>query len=226
MTSAIPTAATLTIASRRRRPSTRRRAGSSDSISSRAADAAIESFRQSRRRRHGGGDEPENDLVTEGIRSLAANVAATAEAQGIPRWLLRAAVLAAVGLVLAVAVFRTLPLLARHTVSGIATLDGKPLGRVGLSFHALAFSPTGDVTATEVQTIRADPDGAFQLDRATGLRPGLYAVVIRPGESQARIPEAYRTAESTPLRLEVREDLSGVQLLVRSGAARGPRRTR
>jgi hypothetical protein len=196
-----------------RRLSSKRRGSTASSASSLAADAAIRDFKDDRRRRSRGGDEQGGDsALGRGVDEFASNVSATVESLGMPRWIVRAAVLAGVGIVLAVAVVNTLPMLARHTVSGTATFNGKPLGRVTLNFQRIAGS--GDL---ETRAIIAAADGSFTIAADEGLPSGLYAVSVRPGESGQPIPKNYLSPEASPLRFDIREDLSGMQISVSDG---------
>lgn len=212
------TSTSISIASGRRRLSSGRRYGTSSSASARAAADAIK-IDKDRRRRRNRGDDDQADEQPGSIDEFAANVAATAESLGLPRWTLRAVVLGLVGLLLATVVVGTLPLLARHEVSGIATFDDKPLGRVPLSFHRLETAGGTVTAAADGQTIRTEPDGSFRIEGSARLRPGLYAVAVLPGEVAPTLPRAYRGAETTPFRIEVREDLSGVQLSIQGADA-------
>ena len=196
-----------------RRLSPKRRGGTSSSASSLAADAAIRDLRDDRRRRNRGDDDTGTDsALGRGVDEFTSNVSATVESLGMPRWIVRVLVLAAVGIVLAAAVINTLPMLARHTVSGAATFNGKPLGRVTLTFQRMAGSNT-----SETRTVVAATDGSFEIVAAQGLPSGLYAVSVRPGDSGASIPQNYVSPETSPLRFEIREDLSGMQISVRDG---------
>ena len=206
--------AALSYASGRpRRLSTKRRVGTASSASSLAADAAIRDFKDDRRRRSRGEDEQGGEsALGRGVDEFASNVSATVESLGMPRWIVRALVLAGVGIVLAVAVVNTLPMLARHVVSGTATFNGKPLGRVSLNFQRIAGSG-----APETRTVLAAADGSFEIAMDEGLPSGLYAISVRPGESGQPIPQSYLSPETSPLRFEIREDLAGMQISVRDG---------
>jgi hypothetical protein len=196
-----------------RRLSTKRRGSTASSASSLAADAAIRDFKDDRRRRSRGEDEQGGDsALGRGVDEFASNVSATVESLGMPRWIVRALVLVGVGIVLAVAVVNTLPMLARHTVSGTATFNGKPLGRVTLNFQRIAGS--GEL---ETRAVVAAADGSFTIAADEGLPSGLYAVSVRPGESGQTIPKHYLSPEASPLRFEIREDLTGVQISVSDG---------
>ena len=196
-----------------RRLSTKRRGGTASSASSLAADAAIRDFKDDRRRRSRGEDEQGNEsALGRGVDEFASNVSATVESLGMPKWIVRALVLAGVGIVLTLAVVNTLPMLARHVVSGIATFNGKPLGRVSLNFQRIAASG-----APETRTVLAAADGSFEIAMNEGLPSGLYAVSVRPGESGQPIPQSYLSPETSPLRFEIREDLAGMQISLRDG---------
>lgn len=196
-----------------RRLLTKRGGGTSSSASSLAADAAIRNFNNDRRRRGRGEDATGRDsALGRGVGEFAANVSATVESFGAPRWIVRALVLAGVGIVLATAVINTLPMLARHTVSGIATFNGKPLGRVTVTYQQVTASGT---PFTRTAVVAAD--GSFEIAAENGLPSGIYAVSVRPGDSGQLIPEHYRSPETSPLRFEIREDLTGMQISVRDG---------
>jgi hypothetical protein len=207
---------------RPRRLSTKRRGGTASSASSRAADAAIRDFTDDRRRRNRGeGDSDESSALSRGVDEFASNVSATVDSLGMPRWTVRALVLAGVGIALSVAVVNTLPMLARHVVSGTATFNGKPLGRVSLNFQRLAGSG-----APETRTVVAAADGSFTIATGEGLPSGIYAVSVRPGDSGQCIPKNYLAPETSPLRFEIREDLTGMQISVRDGRQQVPKNRR
>ena len=212
--------ATLSIASGRpSRLATKHRGGIASSASSLAADAAIRDFKDGRRRRDR--DEDGDSALGRGVDAFASNVSATVDSLGMPRWILRAVVLAGVAIVLAVAVVNTLPMLARHAVSGTATFNGKPLGRVSLNFQSIAGSG-----ASETRTVIAAADGSFKIATGEGLPSGLYAVSVRAGESGQPIPKNYLSSETSPLRFEIREDLTGMQISVRDGKQPIPKNRR
>ena len=205
--------AALSYASGRpRRLSTKRRVGTASSASSLAADAAIRDFKDGRRRGSGVGGHGNESALGRGVDEFASNVSATVESLGMPRWIVRALVLTGVGIVLTVAVVNTLPMLARHVVSGTATFNGKPLGRVSLNFQRIAGSGS-----PETRTVIAAADGSFTIATGEGLPSGLYAVSVRPGESGQPIPKNYLSPETSPLRFEIRGDLTGMQISVRDG---------
>jgi hypothetical protein len=196
-----------------RRLSAKRRVGTASSASSLAADAAIRDFKDDlRRRSRGVGGHGNESALGRGVDEFASNVSATVESLGMPRWIVRALVLTGVGIVLTVAVVNTLPMLARHVVSGTATFNGKPLGRVSLNFQRIAGSGS-----PETRTVIAAADGSFTIATGEGLPSGLYAVSVRPGESGQPIPKNYLSPETSPLRFEIRGDLTGMQISVRDG---------
>jgi hypothetical protein len=207
---------------RPRRLSTKRRGGTASSASSRAADAAIRDFKDDRRRRNRGEDvSDESSALGRGVDEFASNVSATVDSLGMPRWIVRALVLAGVGIALSVAVVNTAPMLDRHTVSGTATFNGKPLGRVSLNFQRVA-----DSGAPETRTVIASANGSFTIAASEGLPSGIYAVSVRPGDSGQPIPKNYLAPETSPLRFEIREDLTGMQISVRDGKQQVPKNRR
>jgi hypothetical protein len=69
----------------------------------------------------------------------------------------------------------------------------------------------------ETRAIIAAADGSFTIAADEGLPSGLYAVSVRPGESGQPIPKNYLSPEASPLRFDIREDLSGMQISVSDG---------
>jgi len=211
------TSATFSYSSPDRQPrrSHRHRGKSPLSESGRAAELAIRNFKDDRRRRNRGdveGDSAAQSALGRGVDALATGVSSTAESMGVPRWMLRGLVLAGIGLVLTIAVGNTLPSFARHSVSGVAKFNGKPLGGATLSFQEVTTE-----AKPESRTIRTGADGGFQIDPAAGLPTGIYTVSVWPAESGPAIPKTFRSPETTPLRFEIREDLSGMQITVTDG---------
>ena len=196
-----------------RRLSSKHRGRVAGSASSRAADAAIRDLKEVRRRRNRGDNEEGNEsALGRNVDAFASNVSATVESLGMPRWTVRALVLAGVGTVLAIAVAKTLPMLERHAVAGTATFNGRPVAGATVAFQLLADAP-----AAEPRVVRTAADGSFRIDADEGLPSGIYAVTVRPGDSAVAIPANYRSPETSPLRFEVREDLAGMQVSIRDG---------
>jgi hypothetical protein len=94
-------------------------------------------------------------------------------------------------------------------------LVGKaPLARASISFHRASGDGFEPVTLTTGQ------DGGFRVPDEQPLPSGLYAIVVNgvaggkaPGA--AIVPAEYRDPATTPLRVLVTENLSGLRLLVR-----------
>ena len=193
-----------------RRLSTKRRGSTASSASSLAADAAIRDFKDGRGR--GDGGDGNESALRKGIDAFAETVSATVQANGMPRWTLRALVLAGVGIVLAFAVVKTLPMLTRHEFAGTATLNGRPLAGATLAFHR-----RGAPATSEPRLVRTATDGSFQIAAHDGLFPGVYAVTVLAGAESTSIPSNYRSSETTPLHFEIREDLAGLLLPVLDG---------
>ena len=136
---------------------------------------------------------------------------------GIVRWSLAAVVVTVIGGVLLTAAFqaRSAP---RHTVGGIALIDGKPLGRVTLVFHS-----QDQLAEPFSQSVFTAEDGSFRNDPTVGIPAGNYSVVIHGGPSAPRtpkrktagVPQSYRDPTTTPLRVEIAGDTTGLQLMVR-----------
>jgi hypothetical protein len=81
-----------------------------------------------------------------------------------------------------------------------------------LNFQRLVGSGT-----PETRTVIAAANGSFTIAASEGLPSGIYAVSVRPGESSQPIPKNYLSPETSPLRFEIRGDLTGMQISVRDG---------
>ena len=210
-----------------RRPSTKRREGTASSASSLAADAAIRGFNKDDRRRRNGGEDMQGGVsaLGRGVDEFASNVSATIDSFGIPRWLAGALTLAAIGLAIA-AVVLNVDWVSRYSIAGTALLDGKPLGRISLVFHALDGKP-GDVPLS--QSVFTHEDGSFRNDPTVGLPAGTYKVVIegaRAGRTLGRkgvagmpavhVPQLYRDLSTTPLRVEITGNTTSLQVMSRN----------
>lgn len=192
-----------------------RRAGTASSSTSQAADEALRQVIEQRRRRNKYGDEPETkpsllgnvteaigDVVNEQVRRF-----------GLPMWLVRVGVAAAVVTVLATAVVFRGGSATVHSVDGSVVFEGRPLANATLAFHRTG--PDG----VEPITLTADAAGTFRTSPDVTLPAGLYAVVVRPaparGKKAPAVPPTYADPTNTPLRVLVTEDLVGLKLLVR-----------
>jgi hypothetical protein len=118
--------------------------------------------------------------------------------------IIKVLVLSFVGTAIIVAVLKTLPV-EEHAVSGMAKLGARSLGRVTIKFEMIGGSGCSRVILTGT-------DGKFSLK---GLHSGIYAISVRPGESGLILPKEYLSTETSPLRFEIREDLSGMQVYLR-----------
>jgi hypothetical protein len=207
-----------------RRLSAKQRGGTS--ASSLAADAAIRDFKNDRRNRNRGEDGTGRvSALGRGVGEFAANVSATVDSFGVPRWIVRALVLTGVGIVLAAAVLNV-DWVSRYSIAGTALLDGKPLGRVALVFHAVDGKP-GDEQFS--QSVFTREDGSFRNDPTVGLPAGTYAVVIEgartgrtvgrkgvAGMPAAQVPQRYRDRSTTPLRFTITGNTTGLQVVARN----------
>ena len=92
---------------------------------------------------------------------------------------------------------------ARYSVAGTMLLEQKPLAGVELQFHAA----NGNFTASRVTT---SDKGDFSI---SGLPAGIYRVTLQPDtQSGVHVPLAYKTLESTPLRMRVQRNMTDVSL--------------
>ncbi len=192
----------------RQRVSIRRRATATATSTSAAADDALQHVLDRRlRKREGRLPPPRRQPVVGGG---TAAVASWANRLGSPHWLLRAAVLAVVAVALGGTVWKLASGgHARHTVSGRVLLGKTPLRNAGITFH-----PAGGMSQDPV-SLTTGPDGRFQLAEDQPLPAGLYAVVVDGGGRGVVVPASYRDPGTTPLRVLLTENLTGLQLLVR-----------
>jgi len=192
-----------------------KRGGSASSATSKAADEALRHVIEQRRRRHRYGNDPRPKPSLLGGVTAAIGDAVNDQVRrfGLPMWLVRVGVAAAVVVVLGSAVlFRGGPA-TRHSVDGTVVFEGRPLANATLAFHS-----TGAQT-TEPITLAADAAGVFRTGPDITLPAGLYAVVVQPAAARSKKPlpisKAYADPAQTPLRVLVTEDLVGLKLLVR-----------
>ena len=199
-----------------------RRGQSPTTATSAAANDAIQQILDARRRRHKYGQEPEirQSALGGAVEEAVELVRGSVSRLGVVRWTVAAIVLTAVGGTLLAAALqaRSAP---RHSVAGTALINGKPLGRVTLVFHAQHGEAQAEPFSQSVFT--AD-DGTFQIVPSVGIPAGSYAVVVQGGASALRgtarkttsVPPKYRDPSTTPLRVEIAGDATGLQVVVQS----------
>jgi hypothetical protein len=133
------------------------------------------------------------------------------------RWLMPcvAAALAAAALAVTAAAV-TSAARSSHSISGVLLLGGKPLPSTTVS-----FVPASRLAPQQTLALTTDPMGRFQTAQDNPLESGLYSVVIDTVAAVDQtahaniIPTIYRDASTTPLRVVVTEDLSGLRLAIR-----------
>lgn len=196
----------------RQRVSVRRRSTNTATATSRAADEALQHVLDRRLRKREGRLPPPS---RRGLGSPAETVRESVARLGLSQWLVRAAVLAGVAVVLGGAVM-TLSRTGKtfHSVAGTLLVGKAPLARASISFHR------ANGEAGEPVTLTTGQDGGFRIPDEQPLPSGLYAIVVNgvaggktPGATV--VPAAYRDPATTPLRVLVTENLSGLRLLVR-----------
>jgi hypothetical protein len=195
------------------RVSIRRRSANTATATSSAADAALQDVLDRRlRKREGRLPPPRREAAIGGVNAGVPS----ANRVGGPQWLFRVGVLGFVAAVLGGGVW-TLAASGStsHTVAGRLLVGKTPLPHATISFHRAGGGGTG-----EAVSLTTGPDGSFQSPVEQPLPAGLYAVVVdgvRAGKTgrAAHVPSPYRDRETTPLRVLVTENLSGLQLLVR-----------
>lgn len=194
----------------RQRVSLRRRATTAATTTSAAADEALQHLLDRRLRKREGRLPPPSRQAA--VRGGSAPVAASGNRFGSPQWLLRAGVLGFVAVVLG---FALLTLAGggatSHTVAGRVLLGKNPLRNATISFHRASGA------AHEPVSLTTAADGSFRIEADRSLTAGLYAVVVNgAGVGKAAVvPAPYRDPGTTPLRVLVTENLTGLQLLVR-----------
>lgn len=100
-----------------------------------------------------------------------------------------------------------------HAVSGVLLLGAKPVASATVSFVSSAGT-----SAEQPLALTTSADGRFQTAGDRPLPSGLYSVTVDPGSQSAlagTIPAIYRDAATTPLRVVVSEDLTGLRLSIR-----------
>jgi len=198
-------------------PRPTRRPGSQPASTSAAADAAIREMIDRRRQRHkyGGTPEPRPSAIGSVGDAISDVVSGSIQQLGLPQWTFRAVFVGLVAAVLGWAVFMREGVKS-CTVDGVLLFEGRPVADATLTF-LLPGEPPADG-----RVLRTDGAGVFRTEAEESLREGLYTVVVQPpaaatvkaGKKPA-FPKSYTDPATTPLRVEVREDLTGLKLLVR-----------
>jgi hypothetical protein len=202
-------------------PQRKHRPGSHATSTSAAADAAIRQMVDRRRQRHkyGSTPGPRPSAVGGAIGSVSGAigdvVSGSIQQLGLPQWTFRAVFVGFVAAVLGWAVFMREGVKS-CAVDGVLLLEGKPVANATLTF-LLPGEPPADG-----RILRTDGAGAFRTDAEASFREGLYTVVIQPPKpaggktaKQPAFPKSYTDPATTPLRVQVSDDLTGLKLLVR-----------
>ncbi len=104
-----------------------------------------------------------------------------------------------------------------HPVSGIVTLDGKPIEGARLALISLQGQQPGDITPNGI----SDAEGKFQISTysvADGAPDGAYAITVswpeirnagssEPDYGKERLPKRYQIPEQSGFVVTVSEDL-------------------
>jgi hypothetical protein len=183
-----------------------------------AADDAIRRVIDQRRRRNAGLAEPQPQAsALEGaIESVTSAIGGSIAQRGLPQWAFRAAVLGAVAIVLGgavVSIAMRAPTL--HSVDGLVLFGAVPVPQSRISFHLLGPA------AADAQPLAftTGKDGSFRSEGEPAIPAGLYAVTVdavpRNAKALPPIPKTYRDPGTSPLRVQITENLSGLKLLIR-----------
>lgn len=199
---------------RRQRVSIRRPlAKTSTETSSAAAEALQQVLERKARKREGRPPAPRTSAI---LGSAVGGVAGSVNRFGLTTWLFRVAVLGLVAAVLGGAVVSLAGGRgANYTIAGVVLAGKVPLPHATISFHRANGGGVQPLSLTTGQ------DGRFQSPEDRPFASGLYAVVVEEGASGGKpgkrppVPAIYRDATTTPLRVLVTENLSGLQLLIR-----------
>jgi len=200
------------------RISLRRSGTKPGTVTSSAADDAIRRVIDQRRRRNAGLVEPQPQASALGgaIDSVSSAIGGSVAQLGLPQWAFRAAVLAAVALVLGGAVVSiAMRAPSLHTVAGVVIFGKLPVPQARISFHQLG-SAAADAQPLALTTGK---DGSFRTADEPAIAAGLYAVTVdavpRGVKGLPSIPATYRDPATTPLRVHVTENLTGLKLILR-----------
>lgn len=202
-------------------PRPKHRPGTNATSTSAAADAAIREIIDRRRKRHkyGSTPEPRGSAVGGAIGSvgdvIGDVIGGSIQQLGLPQWAFRAVFVGLVAAVLGWAVFMREGVKS-CVVDGVLLFEGKPVANATLTFLLPGEAPA------DGRILRTDGAGAFRTDAEASFREGLYTIVIQPpkpaGGKTAKkpaFPAMYTDPATTPLRVQVSDDLTGLKLLVR-----------
>lgn len=193
-----------------------RRSRSLDTATSAAADAAIRQIvdRRRSRNRYGSPRDSKTSMLSQAVDGVGDAINGSIQQMGLPQWAFKSVFVVLVAVVLGWAVF-VRGAVSRHSVDGVLLFEGKPVASATVTFRLAGGSADRD------RVFQTDAAGAFRTDADEALPAGLYTVVVvppKPSGAAGRkpgIPAIYADPSTSPLRVQVSEDLSGLRLLVR-----------
>jgi hypothetical protein len=204
----------------RSRVSLRNQAGNASTATATAAEDALQYVLEKRLRKREGREPPSRPRAPLGAQTPAlqgrATVGAGASLQrwGGPQWLVRVGVFCLLTAVIGGSVLRAVWVGGgSYAIAGVVLLAGKPLPNATLAF----YQSSGASVPAERKVVTG-ADGSFQSAADDPLKAGMYAVVVEAvpsGRGASVIPAIYRDPATTPLRMQITENLSGVRLLIR-----------
>lgn len=133
-------------------------------------------------------------------------------------WVLRGLVAGALVVAAATLAMTCLPSrVPDHSVAGVVLVGRQPLIEGRIVFHPAHADPSRKPLGYQT-----DRDGSFRSTAEHGIPGGLYVIVVESGSigpvragGHAAIPAMYRDVATTPLRVHVTENLTGLRLLIR-----------
>lgn len=196
--------------------SIRCRSGSPESEIARAADAAIQQMLHYDYLQRNGRLNPEVEPTI--MDRLGAEVADVIHPRGARSWVSKVLVPGVAAVVLAItaaSVFFAEP--PAHSVHGVLLAGTQPVVQATIVFRRFK----GGEKTIEQQFITG-VDGTFYSDPTKKIPSGLYAVVVvspqvvvGKGPKPATVPAMYRDVTTTPLRVNVTDNLKGLRLSMR-----------
>lgn len=204
----------------RSRVSLRHQAANASTATATAAEDALQYVLEKRLRKREGREPPVRPRaplgahapVLQGRSGPGAGV--SLHRWGGPQWLVRVAVFCLLTAVIGGSVLRVVWVGGgSYAVAGVVLLAGKPLPNATLAFYQSA-----DASLPAERKVVTGADGRFQSAADDPLKAGMYAVVVEAvpsGRGTGAIPAIYRDPATTPLRMQITENLSGVRLLIR-----------